>query len=173
MAADGGLSVEGIAVAYGAHCAEWMGGGHRQASAAEAGFATRRMERYGLALLLWSAGRDEAGVRRDAEAILRADAAAIQAQERRLAPARSRPWPQGRGRALAWLALQELRPELHAEGISTAVRLALLAEGEGGPRLRLARQVWERLWAGRYAALLERAQGRVGAALVGVRENRG
>jgi hypothetical protein len=169
------ISIEAIVLGWTARAGFWLGtgGGPRTGTVAtweRAAFACRRIERFDLALLLWSNGVEDAAVARDALGILRADAARIEAAERAQAPLRSRCWPSGRRQALAWLAAQELRPGVRGGGLMDSERLAMLRLGV--PGLEVGPKNWSLNWSRRYAALVAKADRRVGSALGLVRGNR-
>lgn len=170
------ITVESICAAFGPRVGDWAGltgargGAGREGLGAEVAFACRGAGWWDLALLLWTGGQDGPEIAQDVLRTLRADAARVEAGERAGAPLRGRGWPPGRRQALAWLAREELRPQGRAAELSARDRLVLLQEGLG---VRLSEQGWGQHWAGRYTALLGRAQGRVGSALRRVRQARG
>lgn len=153
MSWGGGLAVEAVVRGWGSAPACWPGwetnaGRARMETAAA---ACAGIDRFDLACLLWSCGRDEAAVRADVWACLMLDAVKVQ----EASP--PRPWPRGTLSGLVQGVMAELRPHDPREVWTEERRRA-----ETG--LDIGQPAWSRTWGPRYAAILQAARRREGMA---------
>lgn len=157
----GGMAVEAVVRGWGSAPAAWPGvdtcAGRARTDSAAA--ACAGMDRFDLACLLWSCGRDELAVRADVWAVLMLDG--LKVQER----SPPRPWPKGMLSGLVRGVLEELRPGDPREAWTDARRRA--ATG-----MDVSPAAWSRTWGARYLAILECGRRREGDARcrLGVRE---
>lgn len=149
----GGLAVEAVVRGWGSAPAAWPGvdTGAGRARSESAAAACAGMDRFDLACLLWSCGRDEAAVRADVWAVLMLEGVKVQ----EVSP--PRPWPKGALSGLVRGVIEEMRPHDPREPWTDARRRA--ATG-----LKMSKAAWSQTWGARYRAILDAGERRVGMA---------
>jgi hypothetical protein len=115
------------------------------------------VDRWDLACLLWSCGRDEAAIRADVWACLMLDA--VKVMEQTIAPPGA--WPKGMLSGLVRAAIEEMRPHDPRNAWTDARRIR-------ASELQIDRSNWSRTWGARYRAVLECGRRREGSARIAV-----
>jgi len=145
----GGMAVEAVVRGWGAKPSAWLGADTRagRPSCEAVAAACAGIDRFDLAVLLWSCGRDELAVRADVWAITMSEAS-------KLAISTPKRWPKGMMSALTKTVLEEIAPG----NASVAWTDSRRRETAGCPCSKTA---WSETWGARYLALrdsqLERA----------------
>lgn len=157
-------AVEAVARAFAAGHVVWLGGGgglrsEGGASWERAAFATRGMDEFDLAVLLWCCGIEDPAVRLGAWSVLMLEGADLKLRDERA----GRPWPRRRLHALVDLALHELSPRGQRARMSEGERVAWVSRIDG-ERLRRENGWLRGGWRDRYREVLAAGWRREGAA---------